>query len=61
MAKEERRNEEAAMNNNLHSSTLQMNQDIIKQHQQPEIAKTDRKKRLTQKLSVRPHNTIYII
>jgi hypothetical protein len=44
MAKEERLNEEAAMNNNLHSSTLQMNQDIIKQHQQPKIAKTNRKR-----------------
>jgi hypothetical protein len=44
MAKEERLNEEAAMNNNLHSSTLQMNQNIIKQHQQPKTANIDRKK-----------------
>jgi hypothetical protein len=44
MAREERLNEEAAMNNHLHSSTLRMNQDIIKQHQQLKIAKTDRKK-----------------
>jgi hypothetical protein len=44
MAKEERLNEEAAMNNNLHSSTLQMNQNIIKQHQQPKTAETDRKR-----------------
>ncbi|HZG59981.1 MAG TPA: hypothetical protein VEY68_05860 [Anoxybacillus sp.] len=44
MAKEEKLNEEAAMNNNLHSSTFQMNYDIIKHHQQPKIAKADRKK-----------------
>jgi hypothetical protein len=44
MAKEVRLNEEAVINNNLHSSTLQMNKDIIKQHQHPKLAKTDRKK-----------------
>ncbi|MGY0694837.1 hypothetical protein ACW2QC_18985 [Virgibacillus sp. FSP13] len=45
MDKEERLNEEAALNNNLDSSTLQMNDDITKQHQKPKADKSDKQKR----------------
>ena len=37
MKKEEKLNEEAALNNNLGSSTLQMNTTIAKQHVQPKL------------------------
>ena len=35
MKKEAKFNEQAAMNNNLDSATLQMNADIAKQHETP--------------------------
>lgn len=38
MKKDEKLNEEAALNNNLDAATLQMNSNIAKQHQKP---KTD--------------------
>lgn len=43
MAKNEKLNEEAAMNNNLGSSTLRMNQDILKQHEKPKRGKSNKK------------------
>lgn len=43
MAKKERLNEEAALNNNLDASTLQMNDDIEKQHQQPKTGKQNKR------------------
>ncbi len=45
MDKEERLNEEAALNNNLDSSTLRMNDDITKQHQKPKPDQSDKQKR----------------
>ncbi|WP_163971114.1 hypothetical protein [Oceanobacillus halotolerans] len=39
MDKEERLNEEAALNNNLDDATLQMNHDITKQHKKPKTEK----------------------
>ncbi|WP_156291902.1 hypothetical protein [Oceanobacillus salinisoli] len=42
MAKKERLNEEAALNNNLGTSTLKINEDIMKQHQKP---KTDKQRK----------------
>ncbi|GGM42420.1 hypothetical protein GCM10011351_30540 [Paraliobacillus quinghaiensis] len=35
MAKKEKLNEEAALNNNLSASTLLMNEDIKKEHKKP--------------------------
>ncbi len=45
MKKEEHWNGQAAMNNNIGSSTLQMNQDIAKQHVKPKTDKVDTQKR----------------
>ncbi|MBM7570604.1 hypothetical protein [Aquibacillus albus] len=45
MAKKERLNEEAALNNNLDDSTLQMNTDITKQHQKNNADKPGRQKK----------------
>ncbi|WP_179151944.1 hypothetical protein [Oceanobacillus senegalensis] len=42
MNKNERVNEEATLNNNLGSSTLQTNRDIAKRHEKPKVAKPDR-------------------
>lgn len=47
LKKEEKLNEEAAINNNLGSSTLQMNQDIAKQHVKPKSTKSNTEKNLT--------------
>jgi hypothetical protein len=47
MKKEEKLNEEAALNNNLHSSTLQMNPDIAKLHEKPKPDKSDTQKKPT--------------
>lgn len=41
MAKDEKLNEEAALNNNLNSSTLKMNHDITNLHEKPKPAKPD--------------------
>ncbi|MDL4843247.1 hypothetical protein [Aquibacillus rhizosphaerae] len=41
MAKKEKLNEEAILNNNLDASTLKMNNDITKQHQEPKQDKLD--------------------
>ncbi|MGJ9385996.1 hypothetical protein [Salipaludibacillus sp. CF4.18] len=49
MAKDEKLNEEAALNNNLPSSTLQMNQDIIKLHEKPKSDNPDRHKKDNEK------------
>lgn len=43
MAKDERLNEEATLNNNLNSSTLKMNRDVTKQHKQPKVNKSARR------------------
>ncbi|MFD2042905.1 hypothetical protein ACFSTA_01125 [Ornithinibacillus salinisoli] len=45
MTKDERLNEEAALNNNLGSSTLRMNPDIYKQHQKPKTVKQEKPKK----------------
>lgn len=50
MKKEERLNEEAALNNNLHSSTLQMNSDIAKLHEKPKLDKLDTHKKANTKM-----------
>ncbi|MGO4888977.1 hypothetical protein ACJ2A9_14575 [Anaerobacillus sp. MEB173] len=39
MAKDERLNEEGAMNNNLSSSTLLANEEIRKEHKQAKVKK----------------------
>ncbi|SHG45112.1 hypothetical protein [Ornithinibacillus halophilus] len=44
MAKDEKLNEEAALNNNLGSSTLRRNRDIQKQHQRPQVKKNSSSK-----------------
>ncbi|MUK90646.1 hypothetical protein GMD78_20025 [Ornithinibacillus sp. L9] len=44
MKKEEKLNEEAALNNNLGSTMLQRNNDIAKQHQKPKTYKTNETK-----------------
>jgi hypothetical protein len=43
MAKDEKLNEEAAMNNNLGSSTLKMNREITNLHQRPKSKKSQYK------------------
>lgn len=45
MKKEEKWNEQAALNNNIGSSTLSMNPQIAKDHVAPKTPKTDSKKR----------------
>jgi len=52
MHKDERLNEEAALNNNLDAATLQMNNDIAKQHKQP---KTNGKPNTHKKTNTRLH------
>lgn len=46
MKKQIKVNEEAALNNNLGASTLQMNQDIVKQHVKPKEQQTQKKSNL---------------
>ncbi|SET14215.1 hypothetical protein SAMN05216389_10621 [Oceanobacillus limi] len=43
MAEKERLNEEAALNNNLGSSTLKRNHDIAEQHQKPKLTQQQKK------------------
>jgi len=50
MNKQIKVNEEAAMNNNLGASTLQMNQDIIKQHEKSKEQQTNSQKKSNDKL-----------
>ena len=51
MKKQEKLNEEAAMNNNLGSATLQMNQDIAKQHVKPKEPSANSQKKSNLKLN----------
>ncbi|HWL25649.1 MAG TPA: hypothetical protein VNR38_18190 [Ureibacillus sp.] len=51
MKKEEKLNEEAAMNNNLGSATIQMNQEIAKEHVKPKIEANSEKKKPNTKLN----------
>ncbi|WP_416150801.1 hypothetical protein ACM26V_07490 [Salipaludibacillus sp. HK11] len=44
MKKDEQLNEKAPLNNNLNSSTLQMNQEIEKEHKKPKVGKRWRQK-----------------
>lgn len=50
MKKEEKLNEEAALNNNLDSATLRMNTEIAKEHEKPKTTLTANKKNETKRL-----------
>jgi len=50
MVKEEKLNEEAALNNNLGSSTLKANEDIAKEHQKPKLEKQAKQKKTDTKV-----------
>lgn len=54
MKNEKRFNEQAAMNNNLDSATIQMNPDIAKQHgkPKPDIQKTEKNDKFNKKESL---------
>ncbi|MFC7687315.1 hypothetical protein [Ureibacillus sp. GCM10028918] len=45
MKKEEKLNEEAALNNNLDSATLRMNSEIAKDHVEPKAAQSSSDKK----------------
>lgn len=51
MKKQEKLNEEAAMNNNLGAATLQMNQEIAKQHVKPKEPTSNTQKKSSMKLN----------
>lgn len=47
MKKDEKLNEEAALNNNLDSATLRMNEEIAKEHVEPKLdtSESDKKQK----------------